>query len=386
MARLLVDGVFYQLNNTGIARVWSSILPIIAARGDIEVMMLDRGNAPELPGVRRIPFPRYTFAYGADDSALVQKVCDHYRADAFTSTYYTTPLATPMLLMVYDMIPELFDFDLTQRGWLDKEATIAFAQRYVCISHTTRRDLLCFYPEIPGDRAVVAHCGVDRAVFHARQPAEVAAFRARHGLERPYFLFVGSRVQHKGYKNSQLFFDTLGTLQRSDFDVLCAGGEPTIDAAVLERLPKGMRCIWEELSDDDLSIAYAGATALVYPSLYEGFGMPVIEAMASGCPSITTHHGSLAEAAGDAAYFIDGFSMDEMRDAIERALSGAGRADLVRRGLAHVEQFRWEAMAEVVARETLRLVDESRQGLYDEFLAEWTRLRAVQAAVDLLIP
>lgn len=120
MTRLLVDGVFFQINDTGIARVWRTVLKILAASGRFEIFFLDRGRAPKIEGLHYIPFPRHLFLHCAADSLLIQKICDHYKIDVFTSTYYTTPVSTPMVLMVYDMIPELFDFNLTQRAWMEK--------------------------------------------------------------------------------------------------------------------------------------------------------------------------------------------------------------------------------------------------------------------------
>src|SRR6202008_600001 len=105
---------------TGIARVWQSVLPWLAADPRFEVFFLDRGNAPAVPGMHCIPFPGYRATDCPADSALIQRICTHYRIDVFPSTYYTTPLATPMLLMVYDMIPELFGFDLNLRDWTEK--------------------------------------------------------------------------------------------------------------------------------------------------------------------------------------------------------------------------------------------------------------------------
>lgn len=386
MIRLVVDCVFFQLNNTGIARVWRSVLEPLARSGDVELVLLDRGHAPAVEGALVVPFPEYSFAYSAEDSMLIQKLCDHYGADVFTSTYYTSPLETPMVLMVHDMIPELFDFDLTQRGWMDKDASIAFAQRFLCVSHSTRRDLLSFYPEIPEDRVVVAHCGVDERIFRPRGPEEVAAFCGRHGLDRPYFLFVGSRTQHKGYKNSRLFFDALAQTRSETFDVLCVGGEPQIEPEILRELGAGVRCRRVELSDDELATAYGGAAALVYPSLYEGFGLPVIEAMASGCPVITTRHGSLAESAGDAAQFVSGFAVDEMRQAIRAVQEPAARGRLVERGLEHARLFRWDTMAQELQAQIHAVVEEARAGAFDAFFAEWRRLRTVQASVDILEP
>lgn len=383
MTRLLIDGAFFQLNNTGIARVWRSVLELLVASKKFEIFFLNRGGAPEIEGVQFIPFPHYDLNKNcAADSLLLQKVCDHYSIDVFTSSYYTSPISTPMVLMVYDMIPELFGFDLKQRAWMEKSAAISYAQRFLCISHNTRRDLLAFYPEIPGDKAVVAHCGVDEAVFFPRPREAVDAFRTRFKLDRPYFLFVGSRVQHNGYKNSSLFFNALARIEDTKFDVFCVGGEPEIESSILEALPAGVRCRRVELTDEELVLAYGGALALVYPSLYEGFGMPVIEAMASGCPVITTHHGSLAEAAGDAACLIGGSSIDEMKLALERMLDERERRAFQDKGLTHCLQFRWQNMADVFAGEVETLAQEAKTGVYAPFFTEWQKLRELQASVD----
>lgn len=206
MPRLLIDGIFFQINNTGIARVWDSIIPYLLQKDDLEIYILDRGGVPRYEGVTHIPFPTYDLEQNtAADSILIQQISDQYDIDIFTSTYYTSPLSIPMLLMVYDMIPELFSFNQKERPWMEKSTAISFAQRYVCISASTRRDLLDIYPEISPDHAVVGLCGVDQDVFHQRPQQEVKTFKKTFGLGQPYYLFVGSRVQHTGYKNSQLF-------------------------------------------------------------------------------------------------------------------------------------------------------------------------------------
>lgn len=385
MTKILIDGVFFQLNNSGIARVWRTLLNIISKSELFDIYFLDRGNAPIIDSIHYIPFPKYQSCYCPADSMLIQNICDFYKIDAFTSTYYTTPINTPMLLMVYDMIPEIFDFDLTVRGWMEKEIAISYAQRYLCISYNTRNDLLTFYPEIPDYNVSVAYCGIDRNTFYPRIESEIISFKNKFECQKPFFLFVGSRTQHNGYKNSSIFFDSFLELGCENFDILCVGGEKEIDPEILKRLPSGVSCKRVELTDDELAVAYSCAHVLVYPSLYEGFGMPVIEAMACGCPVITTHHGSLAEAAGDAACLISGTSTEEMKSALIKMSDPNYRQVLRTKGIEQAGNFNWETMAQILVNNFEILLAQARSGKYEKFFSDWKRLRTIQAEVDFLV-
>lgn len=383
MTRLLVDGVFFQLKSTGIARVWRTLLSSLSGMKDLEIMLLDRGNAPRIDGVEYVAFRQYDEAAGtAEDSIEIQKVCDRLSIDVFSSTYYTTPLRTPMLLVVYDMIPELFAYELRHRPWMEKQVAISYAQRFLCISENTRSDLLSIYPEIPPKRAGVAYCGIDPKVFRLRPAEDIETFSRMHGLDKPYFLFVGSRGTKDNYKNSWLFFESLKGIESKDFDVFCVGGEPSIEPEIVACLPQGTRCKQGTLSDEELALAYGGATALVYPSLYEGFGMPVVEAMACGCPVITSKHGSLAEAAGDAALLISGSCTEEMRQALARVRDAAVRNDLRARGIQQASRFRWTRMVESIGDSARLLKSEASEGLFEGFFQEWQLIRQAQARFE----
>jgi len=380
--RLLVDGVFFQRAPTGIARVWRSILPDIARRMDVRI--LDRGDTPEMEGVEAIPFPSYVMGAAAPtaaESVAIEGMCRHWKADAFASTYYSTPLSTPAMQMVYDMIPEILEFDLSPRDWREKELAMLYGRAHVCISGNTRDDLLRFYPEVDPADVTIAHCGIEHDVFYPRPRDEIDAFRRDQNIEGDYLFMVGSRVGADGYKNGAHLFEALaGMTARPGLTVLCAGGEPEVPELRMggQRVP--VRRV--SLSDDDLARAYSGAEALVYPSFYEGFGMPVAEAMACGCPVITTAHGSLAEVAGEAAVLVSGRDPEEMQRALREVRTPETRARLAEEGRIRARGFRWDTMAEHVADRVVRLVEESRTGRHDAFLKDWAALRRLQADVD----
>lgn len=379
---LVIDGVFFQLAQSGIARVWRAVLPLLAERLDMPIVFLDRGGFGEkFDGIEVVPFPSYKSKYNSGDSQLLEKICRHYGAKVFSSTYYTTPMQTPSLLLVYDMIPERLGFDLSARDWREKELAIVHARRHLCISGNTRKDLLEFYPELDSSTTSFAHCGIDPTVFKPGNERAIAGLRQRLGLNRPYYLFVGSRVQANNYKNASLFFDAVASMQKVDFDVLCVGGEKEAPASA-DR--KGPRIIQANLSDSDLALAYGGAAALVYPSLYEGFGLPVAEAMNSHCPVICTSHGSLAEVAADAALKVSGSSIPEMIDAMRQVRDPSVRASLIERGTVQGARFRWEPFADAVAKAVQDIAAEADAGTHRHFYEQWAHLRRLQGEVDVV--
>jgi glycosyltransferase involved in cell wall biosynthesis len=382
--RVLIDGVFFQLASSGgIARVWSSLLKEIVQDPALSLFMLDRGGCPIIPGVSLIAFPSYTMSYTAMDSLLIQEFCDRYEIDVFASTYYTTAVTSPQVQVVYDMIPEAMGFDLSARVWKEKQLALSYASYFACISSNTREDLCKFSPSIGHSRTAITYCGVDPEVLNSSARQNVDALRSKYGLKESWFLFVGSRVQNKGYKNARLFFEAIRNEKTADFDVVCVGGEPTIEPEWLREAPPQVRILRLDLPDEELSAAYAGAIALVYPSLYEGFGMPVVEAMASGCPVITTRYGSLHEVTGDAALIISGDDCRELLEAMDCIRTPAIRQPLIEAGYAQAAKFRWGDAAEHLTR-LLRLADAER---YDEkaiaFHRHWKKLRLAQAEVDV---
>jgi glycosyltransferase involved in cell wall biosynthesis len=340
---IVVDGVFFQhFFKSGIARVWRSYLREWLKTGFAErVVFLDRGGAgPRLPGLPTRSIPLWRDDLTAQDSFRLQRVCDEEQAALFVSTYYTTPIATPSLMLVYDLIPERLGLDMSDPVWDEKRLAIQHASAYACISENTRRDLLELDPSARGKPAEVIPLGVDDH-FTVAPEADVAAFCAAYDLDLPYFLVVGERRGVQGYKNVRLVFRALRDWPEADaHELVCVGGAADIEPD-LTRIAPHMRVRRLALNDDELRLAYAGAVALLFPSRYEGFGLPVAEAMACGCPVITTRGSSLPEVADDAAIYIDPDDVYALQEALAKVREPSRRAAMISAGLRRAAALNW---------------------------------------------
>ena len=339
--KIAIDGTFFRYA-TGISRVWKSLLAQWSASGLApSLVVIDRGRtAPRLPGIRYVEAPLYDYANAEQDRAMLQGLCDQESVGLFISTYYTIPLTTPSALMLLDMIPEVMGFDLSNLQWVAKRQAIEYAQAFVSISHSTERDLARFYPHVQTPVKAVAHCGCD---FRPAAASSVSDFKARHGISKPYFLISGGRSD---YKNATLFFQAFAHFaeRRGDYAVVCTNANQPLESEFAAHV--GTADIHMlVLSDTDLQCAYSGALALAYPSRYEGFGLPVAEAMACACPVITCRNSSLIEVGGDAVVYVDPDNVDAMYQALLTVLITDTRADLIARGLKQAESFSWAKMA-----------------------------------------
>lgn len=339
---IIVDAVFFQYYNTGIARVWRSLLSRWAGTEfGKRLLILDRaGKAPRIPGLKYMEFPPHDYANATLDRELIQKVCDYKGARLFISSYYTTPLTTPSILLVYDMIPEILKADLNHPMWMEKVHAIERAISYVCISRNTATDLAKFYPGTAPEKITVSYTGV---AFHQPKTDRVSAFLRKHGIEKPYFLISGGR---SSYKNVIQFFNAFAQFndKRGNFAIVCTGPGEHLESE-LAALAGNASIHLLDLPDDELECAYAGAIALVYPSLYEGFGMPVIEAMACGCPVITCPNGPLPEVAGEAAIYVPSHDVGEMYRVLQVIQEPDVRSAFITKGLERAAMFSWERMA-----------------------------------------
>jgi glycosyltransferase involved in cell wall biosynthesis len=246
----------------------------------------------------------------------------------------------PVVLTVYDMIHERFPRLVDRRGRnaAMKRAAIQAADAIICISQSTKQDLLEYYA-IPEDRISVIHlaaCLASRGES-AQGPAKTDSF----------FLYVGSRA---AYKNFDLLLDAMNALIATRLDCrLYVVGPPfnERERTAISRLGLTRHIVHRGVvSDDELTSLYRASTALVYPSRYEGFGIPLLEAMQCKTAIVAADTSSIPEVVGDAALLFDPDSSEQLAMQLRDLLTLPElRETMIRKGLMRSEQFSWQATA-----------------------------------------
>ncbi len=341
----------------GISRYFYELARELASACGQEVAVFAPGyvnrylaEAPPQLEVVGIPVPRlpksgrlYRFA----NSLLVSPLLARYRPDVVHETYYAAtrlaPKSAKVILTVFDMIHERFkaDFAAIDPNSSEKARAVRRADHLICISEQTRSDLVELLDVDPA-RTSVVHLGFSL-------PSPEAGMQALAPPRRPILLFVGNRGGYKNFEGLLRAYAAAPRL-RSAFDLVCfgGGGLTARERAAMRQLNiPGTRV--RQVSGGDLVLAtlYRQAQALVFPSLYEGFGIPPLEAMSCGCPVVCSNVSAIPEVVGDAAEMFDPRDPEAMGHAIERVIDdGSLRASLVTRGKQRIAAFSWRRCAE----------------------------------------
>lgn len=270
----------------------------------------------------------------------------HCEYDIFHPTYYgcyfmSMDIGRPVVVTVHDMIQELFPDDFSEGIIADKRRQILGADHIVAVSENTKRDILSLYPQVSPEKISVIYHG---ASFADLRPAGCAC-------PEKFILFVGRR---DGYKNFRILLSALKPLLERDRDmgIVCAG-EPFRhgEQRLIAESGLGGRVFSIGASDAQLLYLYSKAEAFVFPSLYEGFGLPILEAFRAGCPVCLADASCFPEIAEDAAIYFDPRDEVALLEAVTRCMEDRSlRGTLVRKGKERLRAFDWTASAASLGR------------------------------------
>ena len=221
--------------------------------------------------------------------------------------------------------------------------------RVVADSQATKDDLVRHYGTSP-DKIVVAHPGVEPTLRRAEDAQHMQAVKSRYRVEGEYLLYLGTLQPRK---NLVRMIDAFARSSAREITLVIAGKKGWLYddlARQIERSGLSRRVIFTGyVPGEDKAALLSGATALIFPSLYEGFGFPVLEAMACGTPVICSNTSSLPETAGDAALLVDPLDVDAIASAIDRMASDSAlRWKLIARGYLQAGKFTWQACAKKI--------------------------------------
>lgn len=270
-----------------------------------------------------------------------------WQPDIIHETYYsalpTLKASAVRVTSVYDMIHELFSdyFSASDATTQEKKSTFSRVDHIISISHSTKRDLIDLFG-IDDQKITVVHLGVDLSAFKNVRLASSTE-------HKPFLLYVGSR---KGYKNFNGFIRAFASSVRliNELDIRAFGGGEfnSEEKKLITQLGFKPDQV-QQVSGDDavLAMLYQQAIAFVYPSLYEGFGLPPLEAMAANCPVISSNSSSMPEVVRNAGVYFDPQNCEEIRQTIEEVVfSDELKKQLIKLGQDNIKHFSWEKCAQ----------------------------------------
>ncbi len=364
--QVVFDDIIFRLQHAGgISRIYSEVLPLLAALGgDLRLTQVSPERSPAgLPRDPRLGLFHPTLPRGLGGLALrlpwpvlaeLEARSVHACPEAiWHSTYYYVPAGWrgPRVVLVCDLVQELFP-DLFDRPWdhlvrFQKRRAVLAADHLFCISVTTRDDLVRFYG-LDSSRITVAHLGCN-PLFAANGPTD-ETFRDGADpltvhLPQRFFLYLGSRAHYKNFATVLQAFALWPGHARAAIVVV---GTPWSDAERAEIARLGIEDRVGQLDGvDDATLVrlYRAADALVYPSLYEGFGLPLLEAMAGGCPIIASRIPSTLEVAGDIPYYFEPTDPIQLARVFQEVWESGRDPRRAQEGRLRAATFSWEATA-----------------------------------------
>lgn len=312
------------------------------------------GSFPELAGKAKIlnsgvsSLNKYTRTFYENILLPLLMLIKGYKISfSFGTLHPFVTLTTYNFLYIYDLIykkrPENFpDYQIRIIDLFLKRA-IPRADRIFTLSEYSKKDLIETY-QVAKEKIIVTYCAVEDSFYQKADRSKSIEIKDKFNLKKPYFLTVANYYPHK---NLKFLSDAFLKEFKDDYNLVIIG----IKTKNTDIIPEDSESIIfpGRLSQEDLIAFYQNAHLFVYPSLYEGFGIPVIEAMAAGVPVISSDRTSLKEVGGDGALFFNPEDEQDLINKIKVVLNDEDlRRDMIARAKKHIEKFSWEESARII--------------------------------------
>ena len=277
------------------------------------------------------------------------------------------------VVFVYDLIPYRFPELYNLRQGIKRQLRCKMMEKMArdadlifTISETSRKDIEEFW-RIPANKISVVHAAVDNGIYFRRNLEEIAVARRKYSLPDRYLLYVGGIDPRKNIQTMiKAYYILLDRV--NDISLVMAGrleGQkdfPALKKSINELGQREKITFPGYIRDDDLPAVYSGAEALIFPSLYEGFGLPILESLSCGTPVVASMSSAIPEAAGELAIYCDVENPAELAEATEKALSDSNEKERFRTGgPRRASLFNWDKVASRVAWDLRRLLESKRK-------------------------